>query len=179
MKQDESGNVLWQNTIGGNWSDDLFSIIEITDGGYLLGGSSSSPIYGDKTEATQGGYDYWVVKLDGSGNILWQNTIGGSLTEYLNSVIQTTDGGYLLGGWSESDTSGDKTETSLGADYWVVKLDGSGNILWQNTIGGNDWDDLKSVIQTTDGGYLLGGYSESGISGTKPKLARVLMIIGW
>ncbi len=70
------------------------------------------------------------MKLDGSGNILWQNTIGGNDYEILTSVVQTTDGGYLLGGSSDSDISGDKTEASQGlSDYWVVKLDGSGNIL--------------------------------------------------
>ncbi len=67
--------IQWQNTIGGNFYDELFSVIQTTDGGYLLGGHSSSGISGDKTEASQGEYDYLVVKLDGSGNILWQNTI--------------------------------------------------------------------------------------------------------
>ncbi|MBK9729798.1 MAG: T9SS type A sorting domain-containing protein [Chitinophagaceae bacterium] len=169
VKLDVSGNIQWQNTIGGSSYDYLLSVIQTTDGGYLLGGYSSSGISGDKTEASQGSYDYWVVKLDGSGNIQWQNTIGGNSSDYLNSAIQTSDGGYLLGGYSGSGISGDKTEANqvFTYDYWVVKLDGSGNILWQNTIGGNSFDELSSAIQTSDGGYLLGGYSGSGISGDK------------
>ncbi len=158
-------DIEWQNTIGGNSDDELYSVIETTDGGYLLGGWSWSGISGDKSEVSQGYNDYWVVKLDGSGDILWQNTIGGYSTDELSSVIQTIDGGYLLGGYSYSGISGDKTEANQGyhPDYWVVKLDGFGNILWQNNIGGNTTDDLYSVIQTTDGGYLLGGESSSGI----------------
>jgi len=158
----------WQNTIGGNYYDQLNSIQQTSDGGYILGGWSDSNISGDKTEDSQGNYDYWVVKLDAAGNIQWQNTIGGGSYDYLTSIQQTTDGGYILGGMSQSDVSGDKTEICQGDfDYWVVKLDASGNIQWQNTIGGNSWDELESLEQTTDGGYILGGYSYSDISGDK------------
>ncbi len=169
VKLDGSGNIEWQNTIGGSDFDGLSSVQQTADGGYILGGESSSDNSGDKTEASLGGYDYWVVKLDGSGNIEWQNTIGGSYSDILVSVQQTADGGYILGGYSESGISGDKTEANLGYyyDYWVVKLDGSGNIEWQNTIGGSDSDELLSVQQTADGGYILGGYSWSYISGDK------------
>ncbi|MGB3076138.1 MAG: hypothetical protein WBB36_12485, partial [Chitinophagales bacterium] len=104
--------------------------------------------------------------------IQWQNTIGGSSDDYLRSVIQTTDGGYLLGGYSYSGISGDKTEASQGSDYWVVKLDDSGENQWQNTIGGSSDDRLYSVIRTTDGGYLLGGYSRSGISEDKAEASQ-------
>ncbi|HKR06809.1 MAG TPA: T9SS type A sorting domain-containing protein, partial [Bacteroidia bacterium] len=158
----------WQNTIGGNGSDDFGLILQTADGGYICGGSSASDISGDKTEDSNGSLDYWVVKLDGSGNIQWQNTIGGNSADMLFSFQQTSDGGYILGGTSDSDISGDKTENSYGNyDYWVVKLDGSGSIQWQNTIGGNLNDQLYSIQQTTDGGYILGGHSDSGISGEK------------
>ncbi|MEO5569903.1 MAG: T9SS type A sorting domain-containing protein [Bacteroidia bacterium] len=169
--------IQWQNTIGGNHNDQLFSVQQCTDGGYILGGNSVSNISGDKTEDTIGGYDYWVIKLDGAGSIQWQNTIGGSLGENLFSIQQTTDGGYILGGISNSNISGDKTEnnwdTSLypTPDYWLVKLDTAGNIAWQNTIGGTASDMLQSVQQTTDGGYILGGYSSSSISGDKTENA--------
>src|SRR5690606_37193815 len=93
------------------------------DGGYILGGSSFSGMTGDKTEASQGLYDYWVIKLDASGNIGWQNTIGGSNLEFLSSLAPTADGGCILGGYSWSGISGDKTENSQGdADFWVAKL---------------------------------------------------------
>ncbi len=116
-----------------------------------------------------GAADYWVVKLNSSGSIEWQNTIGGSDLDFLYSIAQTSDGGYILGGNSNSAISGDKTEASLGGsyDYWVVKLNSSGSIEWQNTIGGNGDDNLFSIAQTSDGGYILGGFSDSGITGDK------------
>jgi hypothetical protein len=168
LKLDATGNIQWQNTIGGNNVDYLESIQETTDGGYILGGYSDSNISSDKTENCQGALDYWVVKLNSDGNIQWQNTIGGDSTDYLVDIMQTTDGGYILGGASVSNTSGDKTQNRKGAfDYWVVKLNSAGNIEWQNTIGGNSDDFLISIEQTTDGGYILGGFSESNISGDK------------
>jgi hypothetical protein len=168
VKLNSSGAIEWQNTIGGSGYEDLQSLQQTADGGYILGGFSGSDISGDKTEASLGGLDYWVVKLNSSGAIEWQNTIGGSLGDLLWSLQQTTDGGYILGGNSGSDISGDKTEASLGYfDYWVVKLNSSGVIEWQNTIGGSSDDNLRALQQTTDGGYILGGESYSGISGDK------------
>ncbi|KKK98730.1 hypothetical protein LCGC14_2639810, partial [marine sediment metagenome] len=98
--------IQWQNTIGGSDIDQLYSIQQTSDGGYILGGDSDSPISGDKTENSQGLKDYWVVKLDTSGAIQWQNTIGGDTSDYLYSIQQTNDGGYILGGWSLSDSTG-------------------------------------------------------------------------
>ena len=84
------------------------------------------------------------------------------------AVKQTTDGGYILGGTSDSGMSGDKIEPSIGSlDMWIIKLDESGNIDWQNTIGGSSVDELKSIEQTDDGGFIIGGDSHSGITGDK------------
>lgn len=158
----------WQKTIGGSDYDALLSLQQTNDGGYILGGSSDSNVSGDKTESSYGNYDYWVVKLDITGNIQWQKTIGGNDVDYLHYIQQTTDGGYILGGWSKSNISGDKTENSLGSyDLWVVKLNATGDIQWQNTIGGNKEERLMVLRQTTDGGYILGGNSNSNISGDK------------
>ena len=158
----------WQRTIGGQNGDYCISIIQTSDGGYMLGGHSESSISGDKTENGIGYADYWILKVDFAGNIEWQNTIGGPDVDNLYSIIQTVDGGYLLGGSSDSDWGGDKFEYSNGEeDFWIVKTDSVGNIQWQNTIGGLSYDILTSLIQTPDGGYLLGGSSYSDISGDK------------
>jgi hypothetical protein len=168
IKIDASGNIQWQNTIGGGGTDYLFSIQQTIDRGYILGGYSNSNISGDKAENCIGNYDYWIVKTDSSGFIQWQNTIGGSGNDYLYSIHQTSDGSYILGGYSDSNISGDKTENSNGyLDYWIVKTDLLGNIQWQNTIGGSSSDELHSLMQTIDGGYILGGFSNSSISGDK------------
>ncbi len=168
VKVDSLGNILWQNTIGGNEEDRLFSISETRDKGYILGGFSESNISGDKSENSMGLTDYWIVKLDSIGVIQWQNTIGGSLSDLLYSIQQTVDGGFILGGMSYSNISGDKTENSNGmSDYWIVKTDSLGVVQWQNTIGGNEDERLIGVKQTIDGGYILGGSSWSNFSGDK------------
>ncbi len=168
VKIDSLGNIQWENTIGGSDYDFLYTAQQTNDLGYIIGGSSFSSISGDKTEDVIGFDDYWVLKLDALGNIQWQNTIGGDMTDRLRSIQQTSDNGYLLAGHSNSDISGDKSETSLGSyDYWMVRTDSSGMIKWQNTIGGNEWEEMRSMQITIDGGYILGGYSRSNISGDK------------
>ena len=168
VKVNSVGDIEWQNSIGGSSYDNFYSLHQTSDGGYILGGSSLSGISGDKTEACIGDYDYWVLKIDSVGNIEWQNTIGGNDGDRLKTIQQTTDGGYIVGGYSSSGISGDKSEASEGADdYWVVKLDINGAIEWQNTIGGSSYDNLNSIQQCSDGGYVMCGNSESGISGDK------------
>jgi len=173
VKLDSSGNIIWDKTIGGGDVDELMSLQQTNDGGYIVGGFSSSKISGEKTQGKRGGNDYWVVKLDGMGNIQWDKTIGGALDDFLQSLQQTSDGGYALGGRSWSNISAEKTQNSRGDnDYWVVKLDSLGNLMWDKTIGGSDRDYLQSIQQTLDEGYILGGYSYSNISGEKTENTR-------
>ena len=169
VKLNSSGTVIWDNTIGGDYYDYFYALEQTWDGGYILGGYSQSGITGDKTEALIGSSDFWVLKLNGAGNIQWQNTIGGTGSESIRRILLSDDGGYLLAGFSSSDISGDKTEEAFGVstDYWVVKINSGGAILWQNDIGGFDSDLLMSAENTADGGYILGGVSYSGLSGDK------------
>ncbi|MRT16973.1 T9SS type A sorting domain-containing protein [Vitellibacter sp. q18] len=168
IKLNSSGEIEWQNTIGGSNVEIFGSIINTSDGGYILGGSSNSNISGDKNENSKGSEDYWVLKLNSSGNIEWQKTIGGNAADQLEELKPTADGGYILGGWSISGISGDKSEAPIGAwDYWIVKIDSSGNIEWENTIGGDDVEYFSQIFQTNDGGYILSGDSLSNISGDK------------
>ena len=168
VKLDGSGNIMWQNTIGGSGDDFLISMKQTSDGGYILGAGSDSNISGDKTENSRGGLDYWILKLDSSGNISWQKTYGGAQPEFETYVVETNDGGYFVGGYSDSDVSGDKTDPNNGQrDYWALKLDSTGNIVWQNSIGGSLVDRPQISFQAADGGFIMGGYSFSGISGDK------------
>ena len=101
-------------------------------------------------------------------NIVWQKSFGGSMDDFSSSIKPTSDGGFIHCGYSISNTSGDKSENTIGSwDYWVVKLDSIGNIQWENTIGGIQEDKIWDIIETTNGGFLLGGYSKSNISGDK------------
>jgi hypothetical protein len=146
VKLDGSGNIQWTRTIGGGDFEEGYSIIQTSDGGYAVAGYTKS--FGAKY------YDVYVVKLDGSGNIQWTRTIGGTDWDKGYSIIQTSDGGYAVAGFTSSFGAGKW-------DVYVVKLDGSGNIQWTRTIGGVDWDEGYSIIQTSDGGYAVAGKTKS------------------
>jgi hypothetical protein len=173
VKIDANGVKQWDARYGGSSFDELHSLQQTTDGGYILGGSSFSGISGDKTQATQGGKDFWIVKTDGNGVKQWDARFGGTLFEELFSIRQSTDGGYIMGGYSLSDVDGDKTSPAQGRfDYWVVKTNASGIKEWDADFGGIDDDWLTQLSQTTDGGYILGGWSWSGNTGNKSQAVK-------
>ncbi len=164
---------IWDKTFGGSAVDDLTEMVLAPDGGYLLGGTSTSGSSSDKSQANKGSTDFWVVKTDNQGNKLWDKSFGGSGDDNLRALIATPDGGYLVGGYSNSGISGDKTQATRGAgDYWVVKIDGSGNKQWDRRFGGSANDNLTVLLASSDGGYLLGGESNSGISSDKNQANR-------
>jgi len=154
LKLDENGNVVWQKTYGVSDTDEYaMSIQQTADGGYIVAGSFGFPTSGDGTFL---GYlvfgDVWVLKLDESGNVVWQNTYGGSgeYGEGATSIQQTTDGGYIVAGITVSFGAGE-------CDMWVLKLDESGNVVWQKAYGGQNTEGAMSVRQTSDGGYIVAG----------------------
>ncbi len=170
IKLNAKGGEEWQITIGGNGQEKLHSIKITQDGGYILGGTSSSDKSSEKNEEGLGNLDYWVVKLDRLGKIEWQKTYGGIYADELRSIATTFDGGYILGGYSNSPASGNKTNDNMGVgDYWVIKTDNKGEIQWQKTIGGNQDDQLYTVIQTYEKGFILGGNSNSDVGNYKTK----------
>src|SRR5207248_1697389 len=111
---DSNGNKVWDKRFGGMNDDWLYSMQQTNDGGYILGGYSNSDSSGDKTEPTRGDIDYWIVKIDSLGNKEWDKRFGGLNEDYLTSLQQTADGGFILGGYTLSDSSGDKTQDSWG-----------------------------------------------------------------
>ena len=166
----------WDSRFGGILGDKLSCFHPASDGGFILGGFSKSGVGGDKTTAAQGNWDYWLVKTDAAGNKIWDKTFGGTGDDELYSLCQTRDQGYLLGGFSRSGVSGDKTQnnrdsTGNTADYWILKTDSLGNLEWDKVFGGTGSDMLFTLQQTRDGGYLLGGLSYSGINGDKTQPA--------
>ena len=145
-------------------NDYAYSIWQTTDGGYIITGSSSSND-GDVTghHGTTNYHDYWVVKLNPTGTIEWQKSLGGTMNDGAESIQQTTDGGYIVAGESfsnDGDITGHHGTTDDG-DYWVVKLNSSGTVEWQKSLGGTFGDDVASIRQTSDGGYIVAGYSRS------------------
>ncbi len=158
VKLDATGTIQWQKTYGGSDYEEATSIQQTTDGGYIVAGLSESND-GDVTGHHLGfaNSDYWVVKLDASGTLQWEKSLGGDDQERAYSIYQTNDGGYVVAGWAYS-FNGDVTgHHGVPGDYWVVKLDSSGIIQWQKSLGGSDNDIASSVSQTTDGGYIVAG----------------------
>jgi len=150
VKLDAYGNLQWTKTIGGPKDDLGFSLIQTSDGGYAIAGYTES--FG------AGEWDVYVVKLDANGNLQWTKTIGGPKGDWGFSLIQTSDGGYAIAGYTESFGAGY-------ADVYVIKLDANGNLQWTKTIGGPDFDVGNSLIQTSDGGYAIVGTYGHGLVG--------------
>jgi uncharacterized delta-60 repeat protein len=146
VKLDSAGNVIWTKAIGGSLTDVAYSVIQSSDGGYVVAGWTQSFGVGDS--------DMYVVKLDLGGNVVWTKTIGGSGDDYAYSITQSSDGGYVVAGYTNSFGAGF-------ADIYVVKLDSGGNVIWAKTIGGSLTDVANSIIHTSDGGYVIAGYTQS------------------
>jgi hypothetical protein len=165
---------VWDKRFGGSEYDDLTHSLATSDGGYMLGGHSSSPISGDKSQAPRGGTDFWIIKLNEKGNRVWDKRYGGKREDMMAMMVEIPDGGFLLGGRSDSPRGGDKSQNawSRWSDYWVVKIDERGRKLWDRRFGGEEIDILLSMVATPDGGFLLGGSSYSGVTGDKTQPSR-------
>ena len=172
IKIDANGNKLWDKSFGGIYDDFLATIITTSDNGFLLGISSDSPQGVDKSENTNGGQDAWVIKIDANGNKVWDKNFGGSQTESVRALSETSDG-YLLGANSDSGISGSKSVASKGGyDMWVLKMDFDGNKIWDNVYGGSGADAIKTINKDSDGSFLIGGTSNSPIGGDKTVKSR-------
>ena len=158
VKLDSSGATEWQKYYGGTSNDTAEEIQQTTDGGFIVVGTTDS----SNTDVTQnnGSSDYWVLKLNNLGELQWQKALGGSNFDYGKSVQQTTDGGYIVCGYVVS-TDGLVTGNHGDADYWVVRLDNLGSVLWQKTLGGIGTDWGQSIQQASDGGYIVAGTTGS------------------
>ncbi len=149
IKTDASGNQQWSRTFGGIDDDIGYSVQQTSDGGYVLAGFTWS--YGN------GNDEAWLIKTDSSGNLQWSRTFGGTGYDYIYSVQQTSDSGYILAGGTSSYGAGSD-------DVWLIKTDSSGNPQWSRTFGGTRSDWAEAVQKTSDGGYILAGLFNSTIN---------------
>ncbi|WP_299884082.1 hypothetical protein [uncultured Lacinutrix sp.] len=165
LKFDTDSELQWNKTYGGSEDDRGKDIIQTQDGGYAILGSSYSSNEDVSTNAGQ--EDYWLAKLDASGNISWQKSFGYSGTDSGISVIQTNDNGYLISGVLDVTASGGEGNTSrnssrhAGGDYWIIKLNTDGDIEWSKFFGGLFTDTPEGIVETDDNAFIIAGGSDS------------------
>jgi hypothetical protein len=162
IKIDSNGVKQWDRSFGGDGEDELTCIARAPGGGFMLAGSSSSGMSGDHSQASQGLNDFWIVSVDSLGNKLWDYRYGGTDDDFLIAITRCTDDGYVLSGYSFSGIGGDKSQDCWGnSDIWLLKIDSNGGKQWDARFGATKMDRSRSVIQTADGGYFVGGYTNS------------------
>ncbi|MBO0934526.1 hypothetical protein [Fibrella aquatilis] len=161
----QAPSIMWNKTVGTPTYELGQLVFKTPDGGSLLCMSTTSDSTSGKTSRGKGAYDIWVVKLDSSGQQLWDRSFGGAGNEQLEGGILTQDGGLVLVGLTASPASGDVEEPNRGldgwADYWVLKIDLNGNKLWARRFGGIYGDRATSVAETSDGKLIVAGTSNS------------------
>jgi WD40 repeat protein len=159
VKLNSGGDTVWTRTLGGTGDDEVSAIITTPDGGYLVTGSTDSED-GDITDKRPYfNKDAWVMKLDGSGHLVWSKTFGSFGYDAGYSVIGTADGGWLVAGVA-GNNNGDVTGYHGGGDVWVLKLDNHGDRQWAKSYGGSGWDEAHNIIAVPDG-YVLAGLTNS------------------
>jgi hypothetical protein len=171
IKIDSIGNKLWDWRYGGYLNESLAEIVPSIDGSFYLVGSSISPTSFEKTDSNFDTSfqtaDYWIIKVDSIGNKIWDRTIGGTLEDYATCAVLIEED-LVVVGYSQSGSDGNKTSSNFDGslvshDFWVVKIDPFGNILWDKSYGGNDFDQATSVLGMSNGNILIGGSTSSPI----------------
>lgn len=152
----QSPAVQWQKSLGGTLADWVSSIVQISDGSYVMACTSNSND-GD-VSGNHGGSDFWIVKINSLGIIQWQNSLGGTNDDVAKCIKQTADKGYIVTGTTLSN-DGDVSGNNGYFDFWLVKLDSLGGIQWQKSLGSDKADYANDVLQTSDRGYIVAGYS--------------------
>ena len=157
------GDIDEVKTFGGTKNEGANSVTKTTDGGYAVLGFVQS-MDGDVLGKTNESFDYWVLKFDASNNLQWNKAFGGSGDDRGKQLIQTSEGGFAIIGYTQS-ADDDVTENAGAQDYWIAKLDASGNLSWQKSFGFSGADVGFSILQAKDGGYLLTGTLDVTASG--------------
>lgn len=159
IKVDSSGSILWSKCFGGSYEEWGNDMIVTPDSGFLLTGTSMS-VDGNVT-GNHGFFDCWMVKLDRDGNLQWEKSLGGSGADVGASVKTTNDGGYIVGATTDIEDGNVQCNIHGFVDAWIIRLDAVGNIVWQQCFGGTNGDGPNEILQTSDGGYIFAGTTES------------------
>ncbi|MBC8487028.1 MAG: T9SS type A sorting domain-containing protein, partial [Bacteroidetes bacterium] len=164
IKTDDTGNLLWEKTYGGTYAEEFVRIFKSNDNNYYLLSSSHSSDGDVSYDPYPNSTDYWIVKIDDVGNILWDKIVGGEILDQIWTGTTTDDGGIVAFGWTGS-TTGDVSVNYGGYDMWMIKLNSEGDTEWDFSLGTSGFDYGQAIIQTSDGGFLVGGSSSIGDGG--------------
>lgn len=155
-----SGDIVWQKTFGGSWAERANAIVPSIDGHYFIAATTMSDD-GDVATGTRGNNDFWVLKIDGNGNKLWDKRIDKLYDDIAYGLAVDADGGCIISGSAEVFVSTGNGGGYSHSDALIVKLDGSGRELWRKTLGGGENESAQAVALTKDGGYMITGYTAS------------------
>ena len=158
IKLNANGIKQWSNYYGGSFTDTAYDAIQTEDNGYIIIGSSDS---NDVDVANnKGSYDFWVIKISNTGDLVWEKSFGGSEIDEAHAISNTADGNYIIVGDTRSNDL-DISQNNGAADLWIVKISPEGMLLWEKTLGGSSFDVGRSISKTQDNGFLISGSSRS------------------
>jgi gliding motility-associated-like protein len=158
LRLDANGGLVWAKTYGGSQNERAEALTLTSDGGVAIAGYAESSDF--DVADNNGGFDYWILKVDANGLLQFEKNFGGSLADWGFDVRQTPDGGYLLSG-STFSSDGDVAANQGFYDYWLTKLDGAGNLVWQRNFGGAGEERAYAMDLTSDNGVVVAGASIS------------------
>ena len=158
IKLNSNGVKQWSNYYGGSFTDTAYDAIQTEDDGYIIVGSSDS----NDVDITnnKGTYDFWIIKISATGNLVWEKSFGGSEIDEAHAINKSADGNYLIAGDTRSSDL-DISQNNGAADLWVIKITPEGTLLWEKTLGGSSFDVGRSVSKTQDNGFIISGSSRS------------------
>ena len=157
IKLSNTGSLEWRKYFGGTNTEICYDVIEVADGYLLIGSSDSLDV---DIKNNKGSYDFWIVKIDKNGTLVWEKSYGGKEIDESYQIIRTAEGNFLIVGETRSSDQ-DVSSQKGGADIWVLKIDDSGEMLWEKTYGGASFDAAKAITLTNDGNYLIAGNTRS------------------
>ncbi|MFD1062733.1 hypothetical protein ACFQ1Q_05700 [Winogradskyella litorisediminis] len=165
VKLDNQGNISWEKSFGFQGDDMGVSVIQTTDLGYLITGvldvTSSNGLGNTGRNSTRhAGGDYWVIKLNASGDLEWSRYFGGNFTDTAEGAVEMPDGGFIIAGGSDSEDT-DITGNKGTYDFWVIRINSSGDLVWEKSFGGSQTDEARAIAKTSDGNIVITGDTRS------------------
>lgn len=158
IKLDSNGNKLWDKYFGGTQNDRVFDVVEANDGGFVMAGYSESNDF-DVTD-NNGSYDYWVVKVNLIGDLVWKKSYGGSELDQAFGIAKNINNTYIITGTSNS-MDGNISSNNGANDIWVINIDDNGKLLWEKSFGGSGFDTSNSIRMISNGNFLISGHTRS------------------